>query len=235
MTSENKFISARLLAAIFTVLLVGGAGSSLSLAQTPAPTTTENQPTNAFQGFTRNRKDPVNIEANTLEVRDKEKIAFFKGNVVVVQGDTTMRSRELEVHYEGNALGADPRQKVPATKNQQKSSDSAQRIKKLIAVGGVIVVSKDQRAVGDKGTFDMATNIVVLDGNVVVTQGQNVIHGEKLTVNLTTGTSQVHGVKQQGATTPRVKGVFVPSSMDKDKKDKKDGEKPPRKKQPPGK
>jgi lipopolysaccharide export system protein LptA len=225
-------ITSRLFAAALTVLLVGGIGSSLSLAQTPAPTTTENQPTNAFQGFTRNRKDPVNIEANSLEVRDKEKIAFFKGNVVVVQGDTTMRCRELEVHYEGNALGADPRQKVPATKNQQKSSESAQRIKRLIAIGGVIVIAKDQKAVGDKGTFDMATNIVVLDGNVVVTQGQNVMNGDKLTVNLTSGTSKLDGVKQQG--TPRVKGVFVPSSMDKKDKDK-GSDKPARKKQPPSK
>ncbi|MBK8007562.1 MAG: hypothetical protein IPK23_03280 [Rhizobiales bacterium] len=152
-------------------------------------------------------------------MRDKDKVAIFKGNVVVVQGDTTMRCRELEVHYEGSALGNDPRQNVPATKSQQKT-ESAQRIKRLIAIGGVIVTAKDQKAVGDKGTFEMATNIVILAGNVVVTQGQNVIHGDKLTVNLTDGTSKVDGVKQQGAT-PRVKGVFVPSSMDKKDKNKK--------------
>lgn len=242
MTNDRNSGFSRLLAAALALLLFGGIGTSLSVAQnTPpaaapnAPPANANQPTNAFQGFTRNRKDPVNIEANTLEVRDKEKIAIFRGNVVVVQGDTTMRCRELEVYYEGNALGADPRQQVPATKNQQKS-ESAQRIKRLIAIGGVIVTAKDQKAVGDKGTFEMATNIVILDGNVVVTQGQNVIHGDKLTVNLTTGTSQVHGMKQQG-TPPRVKGVFVPSSMDeKDKKDKKNKDKKdaqsPRKKQP---
>jgi lipopolysaccharide export system protein LptA len=184
----------------------------------------------AFQGFTRNRKDPVNIEANFLEVRDKDKVAVFKGNVVVVQGDTTMRCKELEVHYEGSALGSDPRQKVPATKTQQKA-ESAQKIKRLIAIGGVIVIAKDQKAVGDKATFEMATNIVILDGNVVVTQGQNVMNGDKLTVNLTSGTSKLDGVKQQG--TPRVKGVFVPSSMDKKDKDKKDADRPARKKQPP--
>jgi lipopolysaccharide export system protein LptA len=132
------------------------------------------------------------------------------------------------VHYEGNALGGDPRQKVPATKSQQKS-ESAQRIKRLVAIGGVIVTAKDQKAVGDKGTFEMATNIVVLDGNVVVTQGQNVMNGDRLTVNLTTSTSKLDGVKQQQGQ-QRVKGVFVPSSMDK--KDK-DGERPPRKRQPP--
>lgn len=217
-----KYLPPRVIAAALCVVFLGGIGMTLSNAQDAAPN-------NAFQGFTRNRKDPVKIEANSLEVRDKEKLAIFRGNVVVVQGDTTMRCKELEVHYEGNALGGDPRQKVPATKSQQKS-ESAQRIKRLVAIGGVIVTAKDQRAVGDRGTFEMATNIVVLDGNVVVTQGQNVMNGDKLTVNLTLGTSKLDGVKQQG--TQRVKGVFVPSSMDKDKKDK-DGERPARKRQPP--
>jgi lipopolysaccharide export system protein LptA len=215
MKHADKKSGSRFVAAILLVLMTGGIGTSLSFAQTEQPS--------AFQGFSRNRKDPVNIEANFLEVRDKDKVAVFKGNVVVVQGDTTMRCKELEVHYEGSALGTDPRQRVPATKSQQKS-ESAQRIKRLIAIGGVIVTAKDQKAVGDKGTFEMATNIVVLDGNVVVTQGQNVMNGDRLTVNLTAGTSKLDGVKQQG--TQRVKGVFVPSSMDKKDKNKKDGDQP---------
>lgn len=218
MSKGPKSFLGRMLAGAFCVLLLGEVGASLSFAQDAAPT-------NAFQGFTRNRKDPVKIEANSLEVRDKEKIAVFRGNVVVVQGDTTMRCKELEVHYEGNALGGDPRQNVPATKSQQKS-ESAQRIKRLIAIGGVIVTAKDQKAVGDKGIFEMASNTVILDGNVVVTQGQNVMNGDKLTVNLTTGTSKLDGVRQQGQ--QRVKGVFVPSSMDK-----KESDRPARKKQPP--
>ncbi len=220
MTVQKK-IGARFLAATLSALLLGGAGASLSHAQNTAPAASPAAP-NAFQGFTRNRKDPVKIEANSLEVRDKERLAVFRGNVVVVQGDTTMRCRELEVHYEGNALGADPRQKVPATKTQQQNA-SAQRIKRLVANGGVIVTAKDQKAVGDKGIFEMATNIVILDGNVVLTQGGNVMNGDRLTVNLTTGTSKLDA--------KRVTGVLVPSSMDK--KDKKNGDRPasPRRKQ----
>jgi lipopolysaccharide export system protein LptA len=229
MTRDRKNSGSRLLAGALALLMLGGIGTSLSLAQN-SPTDASAPPSNAFQGFTRNRKDPVKIEANYLEVKDKEKVAIFTGNVVVVQGDTTMRCKELHVFYEGSALGTDPRQKVPATKSQQKS-ESAQRIKRLIAIGGVIVTAKDQRAVGDKGTFEMATNIVVLDGNVVVTQGQNVMNGDRLTVDLNNNTSKLDGVKQQG--TQRVKGVFVPSSMDKKDKDKKDGDRPARKKQPP--
>ena len=37
----------------------------------------------------------------------------------------------------------------------------------------------------------MKSNTVTLQGNVVVSQGQNVMRGDKLVVNLTTGVSQV--------------------------------------------
>ena len=45
---------------------------------------------NAMQGFSQNRDQPIQIEAASLEVRDKKKEATFSGNVKVVQGDTTM-------------------------------------------------------------------------------------------------------------------------------------------------
>ena len=47
---------------------------------------------NALQGFSQNRGKPVQIEAATLEVRDKDKVATFSGNVHVTQGDTIGRA-----------------------------------------------------------------------------------------------------------------------------------------------
>ena len=62
---------------------------------------------NAMQGFSQNRDKPIQIDAGSLEVRDKDKAATFKDNVKVVQGDTTMRCKTLVVYYEGGA-GANP-------------------------------------------------------------------------------------------------------------------------------
>lgn len=205
-----KNYAQNIIAGLIAALLIGAssipfASAQTPTAQTPAP---NNAPTNAFKGFAGNRKDPVKIEANSLEVRDKEKTAVFIGNVVVTQGDTVMRCKELTVHYVGNALALDPKQNPPATKSQQKDANS-QRIKRLVAVGGVIVTSKDQKATGDRGVFEMATNIVTLTGNVIITQGQNVMRGEKLTVDLNTNQSTLGGT--------RVQGLLIPNS-DKDKK-----------------
>ena len=51
-----------------------------------------------------NKDQPVQIEAATLEVRDKNKEATFSGNVQVVQGDTTMKCQSLVVFY-GQEVG----------------------------------------------------------------------------------------------------------------------------------
>src|ERR1700753_4199693 len=62
---------------------------------------------NAMQGFSQNRDQPIQIEAATLEMRDKKKEATFSGNVKVVQGAPTMTSKTLVVFYEsGNGAAA---------------------------------------------------------------------------------------------------------------------------------
>ena len=74
------------------------------------------------------------------------------------------------------------------------SPGQANSIKKLLAKGNVIVTSKDQKATGDDGVFDMATNLATLTGKeVVMIQNGNVVRGKKLVVNLKTGISNVYG------------------------------------------
>lgn len=210
MTLPVKSVS-RLLAAFLALSLFAALDQRPSFAQSRTKQAKDGPMPNAFQGFSRNRKDPVKIEANSLEVRDKEQVAVFSGNVVVVQGDTTMRCRELVVHYEGNAIGD---VKKPAPKAKPKQDASAQRIKRLVANGGVIVTATDQRATGDRGVFEMASNTVTLSGNVIVTQGQNVLRGDKLTVDLTSGKSRLDGTR-------RVEGLFLPNDIKNKTKDKK--------------
>ena len=57
--------------------------------------------TNAFGGLSQSSNEPIDIESDVLVVHDKEKYATFKGNVKAVQGTTTLRAKELNVHYVG--------------------------------------------------------------------------------------------------------------------------------------
>src|SRR4029079_8064119 len=57
--------------------------------------------TNSFGGLSKSSKDPIDIQSDVLVVHDSQKDAACTGNVKAGQGTTTMRPRELNVHYTG--------------------------------------------------------------------------------------------------------------------------------------
>lgn len=151
-------------------------------------------PPNALQGFSANRDKPVKIEAGALEVRDKDKVATFSGDVHVVQGDTSMRCKTLLVYYDDGS-------RKTGMKAARPGPGGGSQIRRMEARGSVVVSQKDQIATGDRGEFDMRTNTVTLSGNVVLTTRQDVLRGQRLVVNLTDGVSRMEG---------RVEGMFHP-------------------------
>jgi lipopolysaccharide export system protein LptA len=175
------------LAAAATIMLVMAFGAAHAAAQ-------KNQgPPNALQGFSQNRDKPVKIQAASLEVREKDKIATFSGDVQVFQGDTELRCKLLNVFYDEEAAPHGMKAAEPGPSGQR-------QIRRIEAKGGVIVVQKDQNATGDAAIFNMRDNTVTLTGNVVVTRGQDILRGQRLVVDLTSGVSKM----DQG----RVEGLF---------------------------
>ena len=156
---------------------------------------------NAMQGFSQNRDQPIQIEAAALEMRDKKKEATFSGNVKVVQGDTTMTSKILVVFYEDKSTqtpapapagtkGAAAKGTAPM-QSATPGPGGASSIKRLEAKGNVVVTQKDQVVTGETAIFDTKTNLITMlgggGGQVVLTQCQNVLRGDRLLVDMTTG------------------------------------------------
>jgi len=158
---------------------------------------------NAMQGFSQNRDKPIQINAASLEMRDKDKAATFSGNVKVVQGDTTMLCKTLVVFYDNNDQPADT--KKPAMKSATPGPSGSSSIRKLEAKGGVVVTQKDSTVTGETGVFDMRANTVTMRGNVLLTKDKNVLRGDRLIVDLTTGVSRVESDGKP------VQGVFQAS------------------------
>jgi len=151
-------------------------------------------------GLGANKDQPVQIEASTLEVRDKNKQATFSGNVQVVQGDTTMKCQSLVVFYgQEVGLGADGTPVAASVKTTPGAPQGAQNIRRIEARGGVTVITKDQQASGDLGVYDLKSKTITLRGNVVVSQGQNVIRGEQVVVDTTTGYARVESSSSPGS------------------------------------
>jgi lipopolysaccharide export system protein LptA len=181
------------------MILAGEAGAQSAVKNVP----------NAMQGFSQNRDQPIQIEAASLEMRDKKKEATFAGNVKVVQGDTTMTSKMLVVFYDQNTA-ASP---APAAKGAKSGPiqsatpgpGGSSSIRRLEAKGGVVVTQKDQVVTGETAIFDTRANQVTMQGGVVLTQGQNVLRGDRLVVDMTTGVSRVE------SDTGRVQGLFQSS------------------------
>ena len=140
-----------------------------------------------FSGFQAQSKDPVQVDAEVLEVYEegKQRISVFSGNVVVRRGNTTLKAATITLYSD---LAA-------------KSVDAFTRIE---AGGGVSVKSKDQTVTGKTAVVNMDARTITVSGDVVLSQGGNVLTGSRLVVNLATGRARLEG--------DQVRGVFTPSS-----------------------
>ncbi|MGU3663442.1 LptA/OstA family protein [Methylobacterium sp. A49B] len=162
-------------------------------------------------------KDPIKIDADRLDVFDRENRAVFAGNVVAVQGDSTIRCSTMTVTYK---RGKDTPGKAAKGEIAEASEAAPPRnpaengIQKVDCAGPVTVVQKDQVATGDHAEFDQDAKRIVLTGNVVLSQCQNVTRGQRLVYDMNTGRANMDPVPGG-----RVSALFVPG----EKAEAKDG------------
>ncbi len=150
------------------------------------------QASDLFNGFQKNSKDPVQIDAASLEIAEegKQRISEFSGNVIVRRGDTVLRAKSI---------------KVFSDLDDNRPKDQA--FSRIEASGGVEVTSGEQKVTGAKVVVDMGKQTITMTGNVVMSQGANVITGERLVIDLVSGKARV----EQEAGKP-IRGVFTPGS-----------------------
>ncbi len=156
------------------------------------------QETGRMTGLKLEGDEPIEIESDNLEVRENDGIAIFTGNVSVVQGPTLLRSGKMTVYYDSEGGSA--------------TTGSAD-IERLEVEGKVYIRSEEQVATGERGSFNMKTEVLVLTGQeVVLTEGDNVVVGCKLTVQMATGLAQLEGCGNEAGGT-RVKMLLKPGSQ----------------------
>ena len=136
---------------------------------------------------------PIQIESNTLEVREADNVAIFTGNVAVQQDKTVLKAGRMKVFYK---------------KDGGSATTGSADIDRLEVDGKVYVRSETQEVTADKGVYDMGGEMLVLSGDkVVLTEGSNVIVGCKLTVNTRSGQARLDPCKSTGG---RVKMLLTP-------------------------
>ncbi len=145
-------------------------------------------------GLNKNSKAPVDIEADILEIDENKNTAVFSGNVIAKQDDLRLNSTELVVYYE-------------------KKKGGGTDVKSMDAKGGVVIITRTQKITGEWAKFDLKADTVTVGGDVVVTQGKNVIRGRRLFVNQRTGKTRF--ISSAGGVKSRVRGLFLPEQKTK--------------------
>src|SRR4029453_15802775 len=106
------------------------------------------------------------------EAQDRADRAIFSGNVVVKQGELTLRTARLTVAY---------------------ASQNGIDINRIDASGGVTVVSPSETATGDFGVYDLDQGLITLVGNVRLERGGSFLSGGRLTIDLDSGRAVMDG------------------------------------------
>ena len=125
----------------------------------------------AFGNSRATSDQPVQVEADSLSVNQKDGTATFTGNVQISQGEMLLNAPRVLVVY----------------------AEDSQKITRLQASGGVTLVNGPDAAEAQSADYNIDAGTVLLTGQVLVTQGQNVMSGDKVTINLDQGTAQVGG------------------------------------------
>ena len=150
----------RTLANLLALLLLVPAAASVVLAADAAgsPVQGEKKKAAGTSAFEFNKKDPIYITADWMEVDQNKNTITYKGRVVTIQADMTMRSETLVAYY-------DPEMK---------------QMKQIIAEGKVNATQGNRVATGEKAVFDDKTKTVTLTGNPVMRQGNSQVSGTRV-------------------------------------------------------
>lgn len=144
-------------------------------------------------------KAPVEITSDTLDVQQESSQAIFRGNVLAAQGNTRLRADEMVVHY---------RQKQSAAPSGGDNPLGA--ISRIDVRGKVTLATATENASADRGAYMVDQQKILLEGNVVLTKGKNVIRGNQLTYDLTTSRSVISGGVAASNGKGRVRALFEP-------------------------
>ena len=143
--------------------------------------------------FEFNKKEPIYITSDWMEVDQKKNTITYKGRVVTIQSEMTMRSETLTAVY-------DPEMK---------------QIRQIIAEGKVNAVQGNRMATGDKAIFDEKAKTVTLTGNPVMRQGNSQVTGSRIIYYI----DQDRAVAE-GKDSVRVQVTIFPEELQKERNGK---------------
>lgn len=134
-----------------------------------------------FGGLEHDASLPVEITADGLELDQASGMAVFSGNVAVGQGTLRLAADRIEVFYAGEG--------------------GTGQVERMLASGNVTLSNGAEAAEAKQATYLVADGVIEMEGDVLLTQGQNALSSQRLRIDLAAGTGSLDG---------RVQTIFVP-------------------------
>lgn len=162
-----QLIKSTLLLCVLSATLTLSIGASLQAQDTDAEAGTSI----AFGDRKQDTDAPIDVTSATLAVDENANTALFTGDVVVVQDTMTMYAPWVKVFYLEDQSG----------------------ISHMHAKDGVTLIHGDEAAEGETADYDLQKDVIIMNGDVLVTQKLSAIAADKMTIKLEDGTALMTG------------------------------------------
>ncbi|RJQ76484.1 MAG: lipopolysaccharide transport periplasmic protein LptA [Desulfobacteraceae bacterium] len=138
---------------------------------------------------------PIHIEADRMESDPGRDCLLFSGHVHAKQADLVIDGEEMTVFYAGEEKG--------------KKNAADRQIRKIVATGNVKITKAAWVATGDAMEYVAAEGSVLLTGDAKVWQGDNLVEGQRIAVDLEEGKTVV-----ERGDAARVKAFIYPEKAE---------------------
>ncbi len=153
--------------------------------------------------FGRDSNAPVDITADVSEYTNNQCTSVWRGDAEVLQGDARLRADVLTISFRIKAG------ELPKPGSGDVGSDCGE-LTRVEARGAVYYLTPGQRVRGDAAVYDARNETIVMTGEVVATDGLNVLVGSRMVFNLDTGEGQLVGTGTGLGQPGRPRGIFFP-------------------------
>ncbi len=140
------------------------------------------------------KRGPISIGSDDFAASEPERLQTYTGRVEILQDNTRLRADNVKM-FHGTKPGGTGWGKVD----------------RIEANGNLYFVNGTQVIKGDKAVYTSADDTMVVTGDVIVTQGENVMTGNRLVYNVAAGRTTMDatpGTQSKG----RVRAVLYPDS-----------------------
>lgn len=129
---------------------------------------------------------PIDVSGDKLDVQSDQCLASWQGNAEALQGTSRLRADTLDIYSKVQPKGGGGSGAGGGASPAGPSSNCG-ALDRFEAIGSVYYVTPNQVVKGDHAIYLADAKTITLTGDVVATQGKNVIVGQKLVINTGTG------------------------------------------------